>query len=329
MAPLWLIWSLFSACLVLSFVLSGMEAGVFALSRLRLRQQARTGLRRARVLLGFLERPENFLWTIFVGNTLANFLILGWLVAVLHHAVHARLVLFLPLFILVVFLFHGLFDLLPKILFRAYPNRLCLRLAGPFRFVHEILSPLVWVVEWVSGRLLRRLGGRAFTGRLFGNREELRHVMAESSQVLSSEERYMIGRVMDLQTMTARQVMRPMAQTITVAARDPVGRALAVCRTTGFIRFPVWEERDGRRRVSGVFSVNSVLFLAGLDETRLVGEFVRPALFLPEDTRLETSLRQMQRGGQRMAIVLGPDRRETGILTLDDTLRVVFGEVSL
>ena len=71
-APTWLF---FGACLVLSFVLSGMEAGVFALSRLRIRQQMRAGKSSARVLHGFLENPENFLWTIFVGNTVANFFI--------------------------------------------------------------------------------------------------------------------------------------------------------------------------------------------------------------------------------------------------------------
>ena len=56
----------------LSFFMSGMEAGVFALSRLRIRQWMRRGKPRARVLHGYLEQPEDFLWTILVGNTLAN-----------------------------------------------------------------------------------------------------------------------------------------------------------------------------------------------------------------------------------------------------------------
>ena len=57
----------------LSFFMSGMEAGVFALSRLRIRQLMRAGKPRAKVLHGYLEKPEDFLWTILVGNTLANF----------------------------------------------------------------------------------------------------------------------------------------------------------------------------------------------------------------------------------------------------------------
>src|SRR3989442_10572362 len=89
-----LIWLLFAACLVLSFILSGMEAGVFALSRLRIRRQMRAGRRSARVLHDFLEAPENFLWTILVGNTVANIVILGWLIAVLNQALPGRHVWF-------------------------------------------------------------------------------------------------------------------------------------------------------------------------------------------------------------------------------------------
>src|SRR5260370_40588090 len=59
-------------CLATSFLMSGMEAGVFALSRLRIRQQMRSGNPRAHALYAHLENPQNFLWTILVGNTLAN-----------------------------------------------------------------------------------------------------------------------------------------------------------------------------------------------------------------------------------------------------------------
>jgi CBS domain containing-hemolysin-like protein len=329
MMRLILIWSCFAACLAVSFLLSGMEAGVFALSRLRIRQQVRLGLGSAKVLHGFLEHPENFLWTILVGNTLANFIILGWLVAVLHDSLRSSLVAFMPLYAVIIFLFYAFYDLLPKLLFRIYPNRLCLWLARPFRSIHWLLRPLVALVETVSGLLLRWRGGHAFTGRLFGNREELRQVMQESSQALSTEERAMINRVLDLQTLTVRQVMRPLAQAVTVKAQTPIGEALALCRAKHFTRMPVWEEREGRRRISGVITFNTVLYQPGLDPAKPAAEFVQPAVFLAEDLRLEQALRQMQRSGQRLAIVLGPDRRETGIIALHDTLKVIFGEVSL
>jgi putative hemolysin len=323
-----IIWVLFGVCLVLSFVFSGMEAGVFALSRLRIRQQMRAGRASARVLYHFLENSENFLWTILVGNTVVNFLILGWMIAVLHEAFGQHQVWFVVVFSGIVFLFYAFFDLLPKMLFRMYPNRLCMLLARPFRLLHLVLWPLVGLVESVSQRLLRWRGGKVFTGHLFGNREELRLVMQEAAP-LSSEEKTMINRVLDLQTLTVRQVVKPLDQTATITTETPLGNALALCRERKLTRLPVWEKRDGGQRVVGLLSLNPLLYQPDVDPARPSGEFVTEALYVEEDLRLEVALRRMQRSGQRLAIVLGRERREIGIITLQDVLKLIFGEVSL
>ena len=94
-------------------------------------------------------------------------------------------------------------------------------------------------------------------------------------------------------------------------------------------RLPVWDTREGRRQIIGLASLNTVLFQPDLDVTQPVREHIRPALYLEEDLRLELALRKMQRGGQRLAIVLGRDRRESGVISLQDVLKVMFGEVSL
>ena len=302
---------------------------MFALSRLRIRQRMRAGRRSAEVLHRYLENPENFLWTILVGNTVANFIILGWLIAVLHWALGAHPAWFILVLAVVVFLFYDFFDLLPKMLFRAYPNRLCLFFAQPFRAVDFTLRPLVGLVEWVSGLLLRWRGGKAFTGRLFGNREELRLVMQESAQGFTSEERMMINRVLDLQSTTVRQAMKPMTQAVTLTTQTPLNAALDIAREKKLTRFPVWDAREKGPRIAGMLSMNTVLYQPDLDTTKGVGDYLKPALFLDEDMRLEVALRRMQRSGQRMGIVLSRDQRETGILTLQDVLKVIFGEVSL
>src|SRR5436309_4709239 len=234
--------------LALSFFLSGMEAGVFALSRLRIRQLMRAGKPRAKVLHGYLEEPESFLWTIFVGNTLANFAAVTLAVVVLFQRFGGRPVLFWMFFWLGGFVFYAFCELLPKMLFRTFPNRLCLALVGPFRLVHATLAPLVSFLSRFSHRLLRWSGGRTFTGHLFGNREELRLVMQESAQAFTSEERAMINRVLDLQSLTVRQAITPLAQVATVTAATPLTQALALCRERKVSWLPVWETRDSQQR---------------------------------------------------------------------------------
>src|SRR6058998_2969792 len=91
--------TIFAICLTLSFLLSGMEAGVLALSRIRIRQQMRAGNPRAKALYEYLENTESFLWTILVGNTLANFAVVSIGAIALHRQFASQpVLLFLTFF---------------------------------------------------------------------------------------------------------------------------------------------------------------------------------------------------------------------------------------
>ena len=148
-----------------------------------MRRLARTGRPSAKLLNRFLENPERFLWTILVGNTLANFIILSLVFIQIHEWLAGRYVWIVVSFAAAVFLFYTLLDLLPKMLFRAFPTQLCLLFAPFFKPVSFVLGILVALVEGISTALLRLTGGRAFTGRLFGNRDEMRAVTAPRAPI--------------------------------------------------------------------------------------------------------------------------------------------------
>ena len=327
MNSLWLI-ALLAAAGV-SFIMSGMEAGVFALNRLRIRHRMREGSRRASTLYGYLQNPEDFLWTILVGNTLANIAAVSIGVAWLYRWLHEWPWALLAALGVGVLLFYAACELLPKMLFRLYPNRLCLAFALPFGALRLLLRPIVAVMAVFTRWVLWLTGGRRFTGHLFGTRDELRLVMQESAQGLTSEERVMINRVLDLQNLNVRQVTIPLESAATVPAEAPVKVLLALGREKGFSRFPVWRNEAGRRRIAGLVNLRSLLYEGIADESRAAGDFLKPALYLDDDVRLEVALRLMQRSGHRLAIVLGRDRRELGIVCLQDILRVIFGDVRL
>ena len=145
----------FGGCMLFSFFLSGMEAGVFALSRLRIRHLMRNGNPRARALLGYLERPENFLWTILVGNTLANVGVSSIGVMWLYGWLRAWPWLLIAALVAGALVFYTVCELFPKMLFRHHPNRLCLALVVPFRVVDVALRPVVVPVASLSRLLLR------------------------------------------------------------------------------------------------------------------------------------------------------------------------------
>jgi len=298
---------------------------VFALSRLRIRQRMRKGDPRAKALYGYLQNSERFLWTILVGNTVSNLILVSLGVFTLYVWLVPHPLLLVAAFLLGAVLFYAFCELLPKMLFRLYPNRLCLMLATPFRTVHLLLNPVVSFMALIS----RWLGGGRFTGRLFGNRDELRIILQESGQSLTTEERTMINRVMDLQNLKLHDVAIPLEKAVTISSDTSIQEVLELCRSKGFSRFPVWQEQLGQPRIAGLLSIKSFLYKDEINPRQKAGDFLKPARFLQGDMPLEEALRAMQSHGQRMAIVLGPDLKETGIVSLQDILRAIFGEVSL
>lgn len=321
--------ALLLGCLAASFLMSGMEAGVLALSRLRVRQWVRQGNRRARVLNKFLERPENFLWTILVGNTLANIVVVCVLVAVLHQYFSAYPWLIAVLLAVLFFVFYMVCDLLPKILFRQFPNRLSLYLAGPFRLVHLALSPLVWVIEKFANWVGQLAGGQVFTGQMFANRDEFRLVMQESAQGLTPEERTMIQRVLELQNLTVRQIMTPMEQAVTTTKDTAMSEALKLCREKHMTRLPVLETSGKVKKLAGVLSLKFALYQEGFDERKQVADYLQPPVVLEPEARLEVALQRLQRSGQRLAVVMGRDQKPIGVVTVQDIMRVMFGAANL
>lgn len=320
-------WLSICGWLLLSFFLSGMESGVFALSRLRVRQKARSGWGNARMLLEYMDRPEDFLWTILVGNTLANFCAVTLLIADLRRWSGGNPWIFWSSLIVTGLTIYLTCELFPKRLFQRMPNRLCMLLVRPFAGIHLVLSPIVAVVGRFAQLLLWVTGGRALSGRLFANRDELKALIQSSAGALSKTERSLIGRVLDAQNLTLGRVAQPMDSAASLVASMPAEMAFQVSRSSGHTRMPVWNKEGAGRRIEGIVSLKDILYAEPNPDRKTVRDWLRPALFLNESMRVEEALRAFQRSGEHMAIVRSASGVESGIVTLADVLRALFLEV--
>lgn len=312
----------------LSFLLSGMEAGLFAVNRVRIRVQARQGRRAARLLLEHLERPESFLWTVVVGNALANVVVLGWMFVQAYRWTGGWTWGLVILYGVGMYLFYAFFDLLPKMWFRSRPNRLCLACAPLFRAVYVGLRPVVGVLEGVSRTLLRWTGGRAFTGRLFGNREEMHTLMMDSARALTSAERRMIMQVLGLSALSARTLTRGWDESPWIAATATVGELLQRARERGWSHVIV-RAVGAVPEVVGMVSVDRVLFAGEPDPGQPLEAWWEPALLADENDRLEVLLRRMQGSGRPLAVVQGAQGEPLGTLHREDILKLIFGDLRL
>jgi CBS domain containing-hemolysin-like protein len=231
------------------------------------------------------------------------------------------------LFTLFSLLFFTLCELLPKMIFRKYPDQLCLYLSHLFAAVNFTLSPLVNVLRGVSRLILFLTGGRELQDHLFGSREELRQVMAESSQSLTEDEREMIDRVLDLQNIPVRDLAVPFEDLPEVTSEMSVAEVVEEYSVEAYIRIPVWQGSGDRRRIVGVINLRRLIFMPESEWRRPVSHFLESALYQDEDIRLQKLLQLMQRSGQRAVIILNKRRQELGMVSLPDILKVIFGEM--
>lgn len=315
--------------LALSFLFSGMESGITCMNKLRIRRQSKKGDRHAEALLRYMEDAEYFLWTILVGNTLANFLIVAPLLIGLRKVMQGNP--WVPALMLIVLLLviYTFCDLLPKMLYRKYPNRLTVISVGPYRLFHWMLSPIVVIVSGLADLFLKIGGGKVLTGRMFSDREEMRRVMKASGQNLSSEERSMIDRVMELQSSPLKHMMVPLQNVVSISAESTIEQAIAQCQETRLVRMPVFDEKQGRKVFLGALNLKPLLYDWECKRHDKVRQHLTGVMHLPEDMTADDALRKMQEAGQRVGLVMNAQKKEVGWVNIRDILKTVFGEVHI
>lgn len=311
-------------CGALSFLFSGMEAGVFSLNRFRLRHMARRGHAQAAALVRYLDQPESFLWTVLCGNTLANFVVFGIGATVAYKHLIRHPAAAVTAYAGFVFLFYTISDLLPKMLFRAQPERFCFAMVRPFIVVQRMLHPLVWIVEWVSRIISRLLSSHI--KRMLTARTELRLMMEDSLRDMPGEEQALIRRVLALENTQIRHIARPLAEVVAVQVDTPLEQVLGLAQDHGLARLPVWGIQDGRKRVIGMIDVDALIFGEGANGKSSAGECLSPIPQLDEDLPADVALARLRMAGQRMAVVVQRDGTPVGLISMSDILETIFGK---
>ena len=167
------------------------------------------------------------------------------------------------------------------------------------------------------------------TGEMFSDREEMRRVMKSSGQNLTSEERSMIDRVMDLQHRTLANVMLPLHKVVSISADATIEDAIAQSRETSILRMPVFDQQEGRKVFLGVLNLKYLLYEWEDKRHDPVRKHVTGVMHLQSNMNVDDALRQMQEAGQRVGLVLNAKQKEVGWVNIRDILKTVFGEVNI
>jgi CBS domain containing-hemolysin-like protein len=150
--------------------------------------------------------------------------------------------------------------------------------------------------------------------------------MAENSEALTSEERGMINRVFELHNISVRQIALPFGHFPSLPHDAEVAEAVEIFRGSSLNILPVWKD-EKLRRIAGFLNLKKVMYLQPIPLKEKLGRHLMPPLYVDEDVRVQEALRRMQRTGYRIAVIISRDQREIGLITLEEILKVIFGEV--
>jgi putative hemolysin len=292
-----MIWAAIVGCLLVSFVFSGIEAGILSMNRVRLKHRLKLRDRAAITLNRLLERPERLLVTVLLVTNLMNIFAItlatqdfvrrfgdrrGYFVA---------FIIFLPVYLL------GL-ELLPKSFFRRFPYRAVAALAGPLRLADSLLSPIHYVGAMVS-RLL--FGTRPEKSqKLFVAREDFKYFTIESERVgtLGKTERQMIHNVIDFRALKAADLMSPISETPSIAVNAALEDLIARTRETNRERWPVVDENGKIVGLVETFDIAIEARQRGVVET-----YLRRIVHVSADEPAFNILRKLRAARVTLAVV--------------------------
>jgi CBS domain containing-hemolysin-like protein len=309
------------------------EYGLVTARRTRILELEHEGNRRARRVLQITSDPPRFIAAMQLGVTLTS-LAIG---AIGEEALRAvfdpimATVLAVILAFFVITFFHVVIgELVPKGIALAHSDRTALAVSGPVRAFFSVFGPLIWVLQRATELVLHWIGLEPPGAEGEAHSEaELKMLVSASSEhgELEQQESEMLYKVFDFADKEVADVMVPRPQVVALSVDLPAKDCLAAVIDSPYTRYPVYrgsvENIVGILHVRDLFSALSDPSLADVN----VEELLRPAHMVPETKDLAALLQEFRRTGQHMAIVVDEYGGLEGIVTLEDLLEEIVGEI--
>jgi magnesium and cobalt exporter, CNNM family len=310
-------------CLLGTMFFSAAEMAFIAANRLRLRHLAEEGSKTATQYLEAFSRPERILSTAMMGVTISHIVASSITTVMLLPRFGGWAWLVATAVITPIMLVFG--EIIPKAVAREWATSLILKLFRPLRWASAVLIPFVFTANLIVSAVLRLFGGPRPDTRHFVSREELKALLAmEPGEAdVTTQEAEMIDKIFDLGDTTVREIMVPLVEVAMLPDIATTDDAIELAQRRGFSRIPIYRQRE--TNIVGVVSAMDILARGG--EASRLTDLMRPPVYVPETKRIDDLLREMQRARNHMAVVVDEYGGSTGVVTLEDVLEEIVGEI--
>lgn len=218
-------------------------------------------------------------------------------------------------------------ELAPKTIAIRYPAATAISVSTWLRAFYFVFRPFIWLLNGFAGLLLKVIGIKPVSETEIHSEDELKLIIAESEEggAIEPAERELIQNVFDFDDRVVRQVMIPRIKISAIKSHTPVREAINIVLTEGFSRYPLYEE--SLEEIVGIVTIKDILQTFMTTPDRPVREIMRPVYFIPETKGVDNLLREFQLKKTQMAIVISEFGGTIGLVTLEDILEELVGEI--
>lgn len=308
--------------ILLSGFFSGVETALFSLSRLRVKHLVRKKVRGAKAVEKLKDKPHRLLITILVGNNLVNIAASALATSIVYQISANYAVSITTGVMTLIILVFG--EITPKTLATKYSEPISLVVARPLQLLQAVLSPIIFVFEGFTN-VLTNLSGQKPKPLVTEDEIETFVSVAEEAGQIKEAEKRMIHRIFRLDDLEAKDVMTPRNKIAAVSADQKVKDIAEVFHSKGYARLPVYKENLDH--IKGFVHVMDAQEAISDKEDAPVRDIMRPIPFVPDSKKLDSLLKFFQRRKQHMAIVVDEHGTNVGLVTLEDVLEEIVGEI--
>ncbi|MFH1831139.1 MAG: hemolysin family protein [Pseudomonadota bacterium] len=310
---------------------SSSETALFSLSQVQVHQFSEKGGRSGKKLLALLMKPRDTLVTILLGNELVNVSISIVGAAIISRTirlgVESQTFLAVAIITPIIMIFC---EIVPKNIALRFASPLAKKFVYPIHIFYRLIKPIRIILTAIAGRMLRLFRGTTEEEGLMIMEEEYRRLvdMGRKGGAIEEEEREIIHKVFEFTDKRAGNIMTPVERIFALPIDMPYERLMEEIRSTQFSRVPFYE--GSRSNFIGILHVRD---LFSFNMRRAAGEdaqlrsLLREPLFVKQNAPLEDVLKEFQKGRMHMALVMDDAGKFMGLVTMDDVLEELFGEI--
>lgn len=297
-----------------------------SLSRIKMRHMEEDGVKGAKLVSSLIEDSNRLLTSILIGNNIVNIAATSITTSLFTATLGAQGVAMATGLMTVLVLIFG--EITPKTISANSPEKTSLVVAKPIKFFVTILTPVVWVFNIITKIIFKLFGIDSEGVKPFITEEELKTMVNVSHEegLLEMEEREIINNVFEFGDMQAKEAMVQRLDIVAIDIEDSYDEIIELFKTEKLSRMPVYEETIDD--IVGILNIKDVIFLNDEEiENFDIKKYIRDPFFTYEFKKITQLLEEMKKDKSQMAIVVDEYGGTAGLITIEDLVEVIVGDI--